>query len=98
MSNPTPSPVVQQLLSELDADSVSTGAERLDVLSRDVYAQGGAPLAAVRPKTVAALQAAVKLCAAAGVAMVPRGGGASYTDGYLLPAGGHVLFDTGALD
>jgi glycolate oxidase len=98
MSKPTSPSLVQQLIAALDADSVSTAAERLDLLSRDVYAQGGAPLAAVRPKTVAALQAAVRLCAAAGVAMVPRGGGASYTDGYLLPAGGHVLFDTGALD
>lgn len=90
--------LVQQLRAALDADSVSTGAASLGLLARDVYAQGGLPLAAVRPRTVAALQAAVRLCAAAGVAMVPRGGGASYTDGYLLPAGGHVLFDTGALD
>jgi D-lactate dehydrogenase (cytochrome) len=30
--------------------------------------------------------------------MVPRGGGASYTDGYVYRPGGHVLFDTGGLD
>lgn len=30
--------------------------------------------------------------------MVPRGGGASYTDGYLFPRGGHVLFDLAGLD
>ena len=30
---------------------------------------------------------------------MPRGGGASYTDGYIRPEGGHVLIDlTGALD
>jgi glycolate oxidase len=97
-STPANETLVQQLRSALGPDSVSTAAGPLDVLSRDVYAQGGMPLAAVRPTTVAALQAAVRLCAVAGVAMVPRGGGASYTDGYLLPAGGHVLFDTGALD
>lgn len=90
--------LIPRLLAALDAGSVSTDTGPLDLLSRDVYGRGGAPLAAVRPKTVAALQTAVKLCADAGVAMVPRGGGASYTDGYLLPAGGHVLFDTGALD
>lgn len=93
-----PEDLVQQLTAALGADSVSTEDGRLGLLSRDVYAQGGRPLAAVRPGTVAALQAAVRLCAQAGVAMVPRGGGASYTDGYLLPTGGHVLFDTGALD
>ncbi|MCA3140275.1 MAG: FAD-binding protein [Rubrivivax sp.] len=44
------------------------------------------------------LQAAVRIRAAAGVAMVPRSGGASYTDGYLYAPGGHALFDLGALD
>ncbi|RZL35531.1 MAG: FAD-binding oxidoreductase [Rubrivivax sp.] len=91
-------PLLPQLIAALGADSVSCEADRLALLSHDVYRPGGLPLAAVRPRDVAALQAAVRLCAAAGVAMVPRGGGASYTDGYLLPAGGHVLFDTGALD
>ncbi|MCE4552898.1 FAD-binding oxidoreductase [Roseateles cellulosilyticus] len=90
--------LVHELRAVLGAEGVGTAASQLDVLSRDVYAQGGRPLAVVRPRTVEALQSAVRLCAAAGVAMVPRGGGASYTDGYLLPAGGHVLFDTGALD
>lgn len=87
-----------RLLDALSAEAVSTTPEALELLAHDVYQRGGRPLAAVRPRSVAALQAAVRLCAAAGVAMVPRGGGASYTDGYLMPAGGHVLFDTGGLD
>ncbi len=70
----------------------------LEFFRHDVYRGAGAPLAVVRPPSVAALQAAVRACAAAGVAMVPRGGGASYTDGYVQSAGGHVLFDTSALD
>ena len=44
------------------------------------------------------LCAAVKVCVQQGVAMVPRGGGASYTDGYLLAGEDHVLIDTCALD
>lgn len=78
--------------------AVVTDAASLDYFANDVYRTGGAPLCVVRPASVEALQQAVRLCAAAGVAMVPRGGGASYTDGYVLPEGGHVLFDTGALD
>ena len=39
------------------------------------------------------LQAAVRIRAAAGVAMVPRSGGASCTEGYLYAPGGHALFD-----
>lgn len=92
------SSLVAQLAAALGADAVSTDAARLELLSRDAYRGGGLPLASVRPTRVEALQQAVRLCAAAGVAMVPRGGGASYTDGYVFPAGGHVLFDTAGLD
>jgi len=90
--------LLTKLRAALGADSVASDAAALTLFAHDVYQRGGAPLAVVRPQSVAALQSAVRLCAAAGVAMVPRGGGASYTDGYLLPEGGHVLFDLGGLD
>ncbi len=90
--------LVEALTGALGADCVETSADQLAIYSNDVYRSGGTPLAIVRPATVEALQEAVRLCAKADVAMVPRGGGASYTDGYLFPKGGHVLFDTGALD
>jgi glycolate oxidase len=87
-----------QLVAAIGADAVSDDAARLAVVSNDVYRTGGTAALVVRPATVEALQAAVRVCAEAGVAMVPRGGGASYTDGYLLDAGGHVLFDSAGLD
>lgn len=90
--------VAAALRKALGDGAVMTDAANLDYFANDVYRTGGAPLAVVRPASVKALQQAVRLCADAGVAMVPRGGGASYTDGYILPEGGHVLFDTGALD
>ncbi len=90
--------LVESLAAAIGVDSVVTDSARLSVLGHDVYHVGGLPQLAVRPTSVAALQSAVRLCAAAGVAIVPRGGGASYTDGYLLPAGGHVIIDTAALD
>jgi glycolate oxidase len=86
------------LRAALGDAAVTTNAEGLAYFANDVYRAGGTPLAVVRPADVAALQAAVGLCARAGAAMVPRGGGASYTDGYILPEGGHVLFDITALD
>lgn len=89
--------LLDSLRQGLGAEAVETGAVRLTYFANDVYRTGGLPLAAVRPATVVALQEAVRLCADAGVAMVPRGGGASYTDGYIRPEGGHVLVDTGAL-
>lgn len=87
-----------RLTAALGEAAVSTAPGRLEYLRHDVYRGGGMPLLAVRPATVAALQAAVAICAEAGVAMVSRGGGASYTDGYLYPPGGHVVFDLGGLD
>ena len=86
-----------RLVQALGAGSVVDDADRLAYVANDVYRTGGAPLCILRPASVSALQTAVRLCAEAGVAIVPRGGGASYTDGYLFPAGGHVLIDTGAL-
>lgn len=90
--------LIERLTDAIGAASVSTEPGQLGFMSNDVYRGGGSPAAVVRPKNVEALQAAVRACAEAGVAMVPRGGGASYTDGYLIEGGGHVLIDTGALD
>jgi len=90
--------ILASLRMALGDAGVQDSPETLSYFANDVYRGGGLPLAVVRPVTVEALQEAVRICAAAGVAMVPRGGGASYTDGYLRADGGHVLIDTGALD
>jgi D-lactate dehydrogenase (cytochrome) len=95
---PAPDTLRVQLVAALGAASVSDDPATLEYMGTDVYHAGGRPVLVVRPTSVAALQAAVRVCAAAGVAMVPRSGGASYTDGYLHAPGGHVLFDCGALD
>lgn len=96
-ATPQDPPLMARLVQALGADAVIDSPERLAYVANDVYRTGGAPLCILRPASVQALQEAVRLCAEAGVAIVPRGGGASYTDGYLFPAGGHVLIDTGAL-
>jgi len=51
----------------------------------------------VRPGTVDELQSVVRTCAAAGYPMVARGGGASYTDGYLPTRADTVCIDTSRL-
>lgn len=90
--------LIHSLRQALGADAVETGEDRLRYFANDVYRTGGLPLAAVRPATVEHLQELARLCSKAGIAMIPRGGGASYTDGYIRPESGHVLIDTGALD
>lgn len=90
--------LIDDLASALGGAAVETDPARLAYFGNDVYRAGGLPLAVIRPATTEAVQQAVRLCSTAGVAMIQRGGGASYTDGYIRPEGGHVLFDTGALE
>ncbi len=90
--------IIAALKQALGADAVIDSGEALEYFANDVYRSGARPLAAVRPASLDALQDAVRLCGEAAIAMVPRGGGASYTDGYVRQEGGHVLVDTGALD
>lgn len=93
----TDTALLAALTSALGETAVEQGAEALAYFANDVYRTGGLPLAAVRPATVGELQQTVRLCAASATPMIPRGGGASYTDAYIRPEGGHVLIDTGAL-
>lgn len=90
--------LIDRLLAAAGAGAVSTDPAHLSLMANDVYRGGGLPIAVVRPTNVKALQAAVRVCTESATAMVPRGGGASYTDAYLVEGGGHVLIDTGALD
>lgn len=66
--------------------------------STDVFRQADVLAAAVvQPATVEELCKVVSACAAAGCPMVARGGGASYTDGYLAVREPTVCIDTGRL-
>jgi glycolate oxidase len=94
-------PASAGLLARLEA-IVGTGGlltgDAVAPYAHDVYRSLETPLAVVRPTSVEALQALVRETVAAGVAIVPRGGGASYTDGYLPTRKDTILIDTGGLD
>jgi glycolate oxidase len=74
-----------------------TDEASLALHSHDVYAAGPQPLAVFRPETVEQLSAGIAAATAQGIAIVPRGGGMSYTGGYLSPTPRFILVDTGAL-
>ncbi|MEM9301708.1 MAG: FAD-binding oxidoreductase [Pseudomonadota bacterium] len=90
--------LVEALAAALGSESVSTDPARLDFLAHDVYGEGAPLAAAVRPTNVDALCEAVRVCSEHSAVMIPRGGGLSYTNAYLAPEAGAVLFDLGALD
>lgn len=93
---------VANLLADLEAivgsTHLLTGQTEREFYSMDVYNQGQVPLAVVRPGSVEELQAVVRGATSAGVAVVPRGGGASYTDGYLPTRSHSIMLDTGRLN
>ena len=74
-----------------------TGEAERRLFGQDVFTVGAAPAAIFRPTSVAALCAGVAEAHRRGLTVVPRGGGMSYTGGYLADEGA-LLVDTGALD
>ena len=98
-ANPMPS---SNLLADLaaivgQAHVLTSEADR-DFYAMDVYNQLKVPLAVVQPGTIEELQKVVRTATGSGVAVVPRGGGASYTDGYLPTVSNSILLDTGRLN
>lgn len=63
----------------------------------DVYRAKATPRGVVRPTTIEALRAVVMSAAEAGLAIVMRGGGVSYTDSYLPTREDSILIDTSGL-
>jgi FAD/FMN-containing dehydrogenase len=90
--------LVAALRQALGDDRVQTGEDDRRFFSQDVFRAGALPLAVVQPQSVEDVQRCVELCNAAGAPMIPRGGGLSYTDGYLYSGAGAVLFDLRALN
>ncbi|MEP0190857.1 MAG: FAD-binding oxidoreductase [Erythrobacter sp.] len=82
----------------LPESSLLIDAKSLALFSHDVLSRGKEPLAVFRPANVEELAKGVGAVTDAGLAVVPRGGGMSYTGGYLFDHGAFVLVDTSALD
>lgn len=89
---------LEALAAAVPAATLSTEAAALDLVAHDVYARGLTPLALFRPTSVEQLAAGIGAATRAGLAIVPRGGGMSYTGGYLCPHERCILIDTAALD
>jgi FAD/FMN-containing dehydrogenase len=93
-----PSPIVSRLTQLVGAEHVLLDAADRQFYAQDVYNTAPPPVAVVRPATTEELAAVVRACAEAGVAVVPRGGGMSYTDGYLPAKADSVTLDLARLD
>lgn len=98
-ANPMPaSSLLADLAAIVGQAHVLTGEADRDFYAMDVYNQLKLPLAVVQPGSIDELQKVVRTATDGGVAVVPRGGGASYTDGYLPTVANSILLDTGRLN
>lgn len=90
--------VLAQLQSLLGAENVLTDHADREFHSTDVYSAGQLPLAVVRPASAADVAQLVQLCVAQGISLVPRGGGASYTNAYTPAETNSVVIDTSRMN
>lgn len=97
-SGSAPAGLIGALAEILGPQGLLTAEEDLRFFGQDVHDVGPAPLAVARPPDVEAVQAVVRACAAHGVAVLPRGGGMSYTRGYLGAGRPAMCLDLSALD
>jgi FAD/FMN-containing dehydrogenase len=91
--------LVENLKSILGAENVITDTAERRFYSSDVYSDGAAQCAAViRPRDTASLSRAVGAVTKAGYAVVGRGGGMSYTNGYTPLRADTITVDVAALN
>lgn len=93
----------EELLAELHdivgPQGFSAAAEECAFHSVDLSSRPKSVAAAVvRPQSIEQLTAVVAACERRGMAVVPRGGGTSYSNGYTPMKGGSVILDLRALD
>lgn len=91
-------PLLAAITAATGPGAIVTDPAELTFFGQDVFSVGAAPLAIFRPTDIAALARGVAAAYAAGVVVVPRGGGMSYTGGYLPAEAGALVIDTSAMD
>ena len=85
--------LLAELAELLGANRVLTDADSVSLFAQDVYTKSIPALAVVQPATAEELAAAVTAVAGAGHAVIPRGGGMSYTSGYVPTEPDSIVVD-----
>lgn len=90
--------VVSAIAQVIPPEIINTDPEQIALYSQDVYTVGPEVSAIIRPRSIDEVQQVVRACRERGMAIVTRGGGMSYTSGYLATRPDSVLIDMGAMD
>ena len=94
----TNSDIASRLTELLGAEQVETALDKTTFFSTDLSRRGPTAVAVIRPADAAQVAAAVKLCTDHLVTVIPRGGGFSYTGGYVPKEADSVIVDLRGLD
>lgn len=98
MNIPLVESILAALTDELGVDQVLTDDAARAYVSTDLFYNGAPPCAVIRPGSVEQLAHAVREITGSGLAVVPRGGGLSYSAGYLADRRDAVVIDTRRLN
>lgn len=93
-----PDALIDALKHAVGEDRVLTDQTACTLYAQDVYTKADPALAVVQPRDTQSLAQAVKATTQAGFAIIPRGGGMSYTSGYVPAEGASVMVDMSAMD
>lgn len=94
----TNSPLFTALAEVVGGDNLLLDIEQRKLYSSDVYSEGNLCAAVVRPTSAEQVAAAARLITEHGYSLAPRGGGMSYTGGYIPINDTTVMVDTGAMN
>ena len=89
--------LIGKLRGLLGPERVVTDLARRELLSTDFYSAGATCAAIIRPVDTETLAAAAAAITQAGYALIPRGGGMSYTGGYTPDTPDSIVVDLGGM-
>ena len=90
--------VIEAITAIAGADAVLTDEQSCAFYAQDIYTKALPALAVARPGSTAQLAEVVAVATRQGHAVVTRGGGMSYTGGYVPAEAGAILIDMRKLD
>ena len=93
-----PSAVVEDITAIVGAGSVLTDERSCSFYSQDIYTKALPALAVAQPESAAQVAGVVAAATQRGHAVVARGGGMSYTSGYVPAEPDTILLDLGKLN
>ena len=92
------SAVIESLNAVLPASAIHTDPHVVNLFAHDVFGKGTPALAVIRPSCTTDIQALVKVCLRTKTALITRGGGMSYTAGYLADHEQGLLLDMSSMN